>query len=106
MNPFSSSKGTLLGLLVAVGFTSGLVASELHDGSLPNNGLTAAQLQLVQEEACPYPPQAPAAAGAEGGQPQVLQPRPNRQPESFVRPAIYIELLVPSGDSDKVTVTI
>ena len=109
MNPFSSSKGTSLGLslgsLIAIGFTSGLVASELHDSSQPNNGLQAAQPQLVEEEACPYPPQqTPAAAGAEGGQPESLRPRPNRQPASLARPAIYIEVLVPPND--KVTVTI
>jgi hypothetical protein len=104
MNPFSSSKGTSLGLLIAVGFTSGLVASELHVSSQPDSGLQAAQPQLIGEEACPYPPQTPAAAGKEGGQPELLQPRPNRQPASLARPAIYIELLVPSGDN--VTVNI
>jgi hypothetical protein len=108
MNPFSSSKGTALGVslgsLIAVGFTAGLVASELHDSSQPNNGLQAAQPQLVEEEACPYPPQTPAAAGAEDGQPEFLQPRQNTQPASLARPAIYIEVLVPPND--KVTVTI
>jgi len=106
MNPFASNKGTSLGLLMAVGFTSGLVASELHDRSQPNNGLQAAQLQVIAEEACPYPPQTPATAGAEGGQPEFLQPRPNRQPASLARPAVYIEVLVPSGDGDNVSVTI
>ena len=101
MNPFSSNKGTSLGLLIAVGFTSGLVASELHDRAQPNNGLQAAQLQVIAEEACPYPPQTPAAAG---GQPEFLQPRPNRQPASLARPAIYIELLVNSGDNLSVTI--
>jgi len=101
MNPFSSSKGASLGLLIAVGFTSGLVASELHDRAQPNNGLQAAQLQVIAEEACPYPPQTPAA---EGGQPEFLQPRPNRQPASLARPAIYVELLVNSGDNLSVTI--
>jgi len=101
MNPFSSSKGASLGLLIAVGFTSGLVASELHDRAQPNNGLQAAQLQVIAEEACPYPPQTPAA---EGGQPEFLQPRPNRPPASLARPAIYVELLVNSGDNVSVTI--
>ena len=105
MNPFSSSKGSSLGLslgsLIAVGFTAGLVASELRDSAQPNNGLQAAQPQLIEEKACPYPPQTPAA---EGGQPEFLVPGPIRKPASLVRPAIYIELLVSSGD--KVSVTI
>ena len=105
MNPSSTNKGTLLGLLLAVGFTSGLVASELHDGSQQNNGLKAAQLQLIEQEACPYPPETPAAAGAEGGQGESLQPRMNRPSAPIVRPAIYMELLVPSA-GDNVIVTI
>jgi hypothetical protein len=99
MNPFSSTKGISLGLLIAVGFTSGLVAAELHDGSQPNNELIAAQLQLIEDQACPYPPQTPAAAGAEGGQSEAMQPRPSRQPEIVIRPAIYLELMVPAGDA-------
>ena len=110
MNPFPinkgiSNKGTLAGLLIAVGFTSGLVASELHDGSQQNNGLKSVQLQLIEQEACPYPPQTPAATGAEGSQGESLQPRVHRQPVPLVRPAIYMELLVPS-DGDNVLVTI
>jgi len=108
MNPFSSSKGASLGLslgsLIAVGFTAGLIASELRDSAQPNNGLQAAQPQLIEGQACPYPPQTPAAAGAEDGQPEFLQPRPNRQPASLARPAIYIELLVPPGDNVSVTI--
>ena len=106
MRTFSSIKATSVGLFMAAGFTSGLVASELHDRSQSNNGVQAARLQLIAEEACPYPPQTPAAAGAEGDQPESLQPMPNRPPASLVRPAIYIELLVPSGDGDKASVTI
>ena len=101
MNPFSSNKGISLGLLVAVGFTSGLIASELQDSSQPNNELIAAQLQLIEGQACPYPPQTPAAAGEQGGQPEVMQPRPSRQPEIVIRPAIYLELMVPAGDADQ-----
>ena len=106
MNTFSSIKATSLGLFIAAAFTSGLVASELHDRFQPNNGIQAARLQLIEEEACPYPPKTPAAADAENNQPESLQPRLNRQPASLIRPAIYIELLVPSGDGDKVIVTI
>jgi len=111
MNPFPtnkgiSNKGTLVGLLIAVGFTSGLVASELHDGSQQNNGLKSVQLQLIEQEACPYPPQTPAATGAEGSQGESLQPRVHRQPVPLVRPAIYMELLVPSGEGDIVLLTI
>jgi hypothetical protein len=101
MNPFSSNKGISLGLLIAVGFTSGLVAAELHDGAQPNNELIAAQLQLIEDQACPYPPQTPAAAGAEGGQPEAMQPRRSRQPAIVIRPAIYLELMVPAGDADQ-----
>jgi len=103
MNPFFSNKGTSLGLLIAVGFTSGLVASQLHESSQPNNGLQAAQLQAIAEEGCPYPPQTPAATG---DHPEFLQPGPNRQPASLARPAVYIEMLVPSGDGDNVSVII
>ena len=116
MNPFPtnkgisnkgiSNKGTLVGLLIAVGFTSGLVASELHDGSQQNNRSQAAQLQLIEQEACPYPPQTPAATGAEGGHGESLQPRMRRQPAPLVRPAIYMELLVPADEGDIVLLTI
>ena len=99
MNPFSSNKGISLGLMIAVGFTSGLVASELHDSSQPNNELIAAQLQLIEGQACPYPPQTPAAAGEQVGQPEAMQPRRSRQPAIVIRPAIYLELMVPAGDS-------
>jgi len=106
MNLLSTNKGTSLGLLIAVGFTSGLFASEVRDSSPPNSGLTAAQLQLVEAEACPYPPQTPAAAGTEAEQPESLQPRQRMQPGYSVRPAVYIELLMPAADSDKVIVSI
>ena len=103
MNPFSAHKGTLLGVLIAVGFSSGLAAAELHDGSQQNNGLTAAQLQLIGQEACPYPPQTPAAAGKQG---ESLQPGMNRQPAPSLRPAIYIELWAPTDADDNVIITI
>jgi hypothetical protein len=106
MNPFSSNKGISLGLLIAVGFTSGLVAAELHDSSQPNNELLAAQLQLIEDQACPYPPQTPAAAGEQGGQPEAMQPRRSRQPAIVIRPAIYLELVVPSSDGDTPTIRI
>ena len=106
MNPFSSKKGISLGLLIAVGFTSGLVASELHDSSQPNNELIAAQLQLIEEQACPYPPQTPAAAGEQGVPPETMRPRPNRQPAIVIRPAIYLELMVPSSDEDRPKIVI
>jgi hypothetical protein len=106
MNPFSSNKGISLGLLIAVGFTSGLVAAELNDGSQANTELVAAQLQLIEQQACPYPPQTPAAAGAEGDQPEALQPRRSRQPAIVIRPAIYLELMVPSSDGDAPTIRI
>jgi hypothetical protein len=101
MNFFSSNKGISLGLLMVVGFTSWLVAAELRDSSQPNNELIAAQLQLIEGQACPYPPQTPAAAGEERGQPKSLQPRPSRQPAIVIRPAIYLELVVPAGDADQ-----
>ena len=101
MNPFSSTKGMRLGLFLAVGFTSGLVASELHDGSQPDNELMAAQLQLIEDQACPYPPQTPAAAGAEAAKPEAMQPRPIMQPGIVIRPAIYLELMVPVDDADR-----
>ena len=111
MNPFPtnkgiSNKGTLAGLLIAVGFTSGLVASELHDGSQQNNRSQAAQLQLIEQEACPYPPQTPAADGAEGAQPEAMQPKLSRPPAPFARPAIYMELLIPSAEGDNVSMSI
>ena len=105
MNPFSTSKGTFVGLLMFVGFSSLLAASQLDDGVQQNNELQAAQLQLIEQEACPYPPQTPAADGAEGAQPEAMQPKLSRPPAPFARPAIYMELLIPS-DGDNVLVTI
>ena len=106
MNLLSTNKGTSLSLMIAVGFTSGLFAAELHDSSQPNNGLTPAQPQLVEAEACPYPPQTPAAAGTEAEPPKALPPRSHMQPSYSVRPAVYIELLLPAVDGDKVILSI
>jgi len=106
MNPFSNKKGISLGLLIAVGFTSGLVASDLQDSSQPNHQLLVPQLQLVEEQACPYPPQTPAATGEQGVPPEAMRPRPNRQPAIVIRPAIYLELMVPSSDEDRPKIVI
>jgi hypothetical protein len=106
MNIFSVNNGTWLGILIVVGCASGLLTSELLGSLQANNGLQAAQLQLVEAEACPYPPQTPAAAGEEGGQSKSLQPQPKRQPTPVVRQAIYMELLVPSANGYTVSVAI
>ena len=106
MNPFSTGKSALAGMLMFVGFSSLLVASDLQNEPQQNNGLTAAQLQLIEQEACPYPPQTPAAAGVERGQPDSSQPGMMRRPAPLVRPAVYVELLVPSGDDSQVILDI
>ena len=91
MNPSRHGLFFSMLALAAYGFT--LSATALGDSYQPKVQLIAVEQQEGTEQACPYPPDTPAAAGAEAAPPVIILQRPVRSP---LRPAIYMELSIPA----------